>query len=386
MKYTDYYNHLLIESWKTYKPSSNPKVLLYDFYVLSYLSTLPLGPEQKGFSGGLMGRNSNEVRLDIEHAQSVLLPLLVNKLKNALFLAICAEIRHIFDNEQKWSKYKNNQLLKYYVRYYKSLSGNIPPEFQYKRDVKNPRVRADSSYYVVSYKAAMLAIKKSGSNTTAFAELAADLFNNMTWTNAFGGKKWAAIAEGYLLLVKANTNNQKQVAIDHAYDLQHNTGTALNKVKDFSIDGFDWLQIALDHKRDAKSMYELLPYCSSDMKKLALEAFKISNVKKPDGIIKTNLFNKPSSYNIGDELVLNGQDYKVYGTIVDKNKLNEAFVIGYSDSGDSDSKKSIYQIKITKIEGNAPKNYSVNKIVIVKYKYMENWEIISNKNESNSYI
>lgn len=90
-------NFILNESWKTYTPSKNPKILLYDFYVLSYLSTLPLDSSQKGFSGTFVGRNASEVKLDIEHAQSVLLPLMVKQIKNALFLAICAETRHVFD-------------------------------------------------------------------------------------------------------------------------------------------------------------------------------------------------------------------------------------------------------------------------------------------------
>jgi hypothetical protein len=284
MKYTDYYSYLILtEGWKTYKPSNNPEILLYDFYVLSYLTTLPIGPEQKGFGGNLIGRSPNEVKLDIEHAQSVLLPVLVKKLKNALFLAICAEIRHMFDNKQKYDSYKNNSLLKYYVRYYTDLSGNVPPEFAPKRDVKSPRVTPKSDSYLTSYNAAMMAIKKSGSNKSGFVELARQLFKTMKWHSSYGGDKWAEICSGYLLLDKAHTNNEKQVAIDHAYDLQHNTGTALNKVDDFKVNGsFDWIQKALDYKRDVGSMYELLPHCSSDMRKLALEAFKIASVKKPE--------------------------------------------------------------------------------------------------------
>jgi hypothetical protein len=40
----------LIESWKNYTVSTNPEILLYDFYVVSYLTTLPLDPAQKVFS------------------------------------------------------------------------------------------------------------------------------------------------------------------------------------------------------------------------------------------------------------------------------------------------------------------------------------------------
>ena len=296
MKYTDYYSYLH-EGWTTYKPSNNQKVLLYDFYVLSYLSTLPLDPTQKGYSGNLIGRDPNEIKLDIEHAQSVLLPILVKKLKNTLFLSICAELRHLFDKPQDYSLFKDNKLCKYYIRYYSSLTGSIPAEFKPNRDVKNPRVTAQERSYLISYKAAMMAIKKAGSSTTAFAQLAGDLFKQMKWGTSYGGNKWSAI--------------------DHAYDLQHNTGTALNKVKDFAINSnFEWIQVALDHKRNAKSMYELLPHCSSDMRKLALEAFKIANVKKPSKLQTKNSEPAPEKQN-GEITVTPGVIYNIekYGCL-----------------------------------------------------------------------
>ena len=315
MKYTDYYSYLH-EGWTTYKPSNNQKVLLYDFYVLSYLSTLPLDPTQKGYSGNLIGRDPNEIKLDIEHAQSVLLPILVKKLKNALFLSICAELRHLFDKPQDYSLFKDNKLCKYYIRYYNSFV-SLPAQFKPNRDVKNPRVTPQERSYLISYKAAMMAIKKAGSSTTAFAQLAGDLFKQMKWGTSYGGNKWSEIADGYLLLAKSHTNNEKQIAIDHAYDLQHNTGTALNKVKDFAINSnFEWIQVALDHKRNAKSMYELLPHCSSDMRKLALEAFKIANVKKPSKLQTKNSEPAPEKQN-GEITVTPGVIYNIekYGCL-----------------------------------------------------------------------
>jgi hypothetical protein len=395
MKYTDYYSHLN-EGWTTYKPSNNQKVLLYDFYVLSYLSTLPLDPTQKGYSGTLLGRNPNEIKLDIEYAQSVLLPILVKKLKNALFLGVCAELRHIFDKRQDYSLFKDNKLCKYYLRYYSSLTGNVPDEFKPNRDVKNPRVTAKEKSYLISYKAAMMAIKKAGSSTTAFAELARDLFKEMDWNSSYGGNKWAEIADGYLLLAKSHTNNEKQIAIDHAYDLQHNTGTALNKVKDFAIDtNFEWIQVALDHKRDAKSMYELLPQCSSDMRKLALEAFKIANVKKPaalqnpeqkpSGDSLKDLSNRPE-FNVGDEVVYTGEyqgkPYKLYGQIVNKlNKLAEAD--DFLHKGTNKIKQD-YKIAITKIKGVPPAGISAGQLFNIVASEVKKLKLAVKRTEPNT--
>ena len=341
MKYTDYYKHLMLnESWKTYVPSSNPKIMLYDFYVLSYLSTLPISSEQKGFRGNLIGRDPSDVKLDIEHAESVLLPVLVKKLKNALFFAICSEIRHLFDKRQDFEPYKNNRLLKHYVRYYRGLTGNVPPVFAPERDVKRPRVTPQSDSYLTSYKAAMMAIEKSSSSKTAFAELARRLFKTMEWDSSYGGSNWASICDGYLLLEKAQTNHEKQVAIDHAYDLQHNTGTALNKVSDFKLNGsFDWIKKALDHKRYAASMYELLPECSSDMRKLALEAFKIAGVKNPQSYRDDAVDSKNAAANSNKQAVSSddrimdmpryGCTFFVNSTKPDANIINKFIAQGF---------------------------------------------------------
>jgi hypothetical protein len=311
---------ILSEGWVDYKVSNNPKVLLYDFYVLSYLSTLPLSSDKKGFSGKMIGRDPNEIKLDIDHAQDVLLPVLAKKLKRGLFFGICAELRHLFDNDQKYGDLLKNKLLVSYARYYYETKSGLPKDLKTVRDFQTMRVKADSTEYKNSYEAAAKAIKKTGSTFEAFANLAGILFTECQWNSSYGGKAWAGIAEGYIRLIKAHTHEELQVAIDHAYDLQHNTGTALNKVKDFNINSsMTWLQLALDHKRDAKNMYELLPHCSSDMRKLALETFKVANVINPNKPKpEKNTDNK--SIKIGDIVSINYMGLVGTAEIVDDHK------------------------------------------------------------------
>jgi hypothetical protein len=288
MRYKDFF--LIDESWKDYKVSTNPEILLYDFYVVSYLSTLPLDPAQKGFSGTLIGRDANEIKLDIKNAEDKLLPVLRDKLSEALFIAICAEIRHITDRDQNYKDYKNNKLLKNYLRNYGMFKDdNLPDEFKPTRNVDRPQQEPSNTGYLHSFKAATKAIKDTGSSREQFATLCAELFRKMKWTEMYGGKKWAEIADAYVLLNKTpQTNAQLQVAIDHAYDLQHNTGTVLNKVKTYYNKGdISWLEKALDFKANLKNVYSLLPRCSSDMRKLALEAFKTAGIKK--GTLETTV-------------------------------------------------------------------------------------------------
>jgi len=288
MRYKDFF--LIDESWKDYKVSTNPEILLYDFYVVSYLSTLPLDPAQKGFSGTLIGRDANEIKLDIKNAEDKLLPVLRDKLSEALFIAICAEIRHITDRDQNYKDYKNNKLLKNYLRNYGMFKDdNLPDEFKPTRNVDRPQQEPSNTGYLHSFKAATKAIKDTGSSREQFATLCAELFRKMEWPAMYGGKKWAEIADAYVLLNKTpQTNAQLQVAIDHAYDLQHNTGTVLNKVKTYYNKGdISWLEKALDFKANLKNVYSLLPRCSSDMRKLALEAFKTAGIKK--GTLETTV-------------------------------------------------------------------------------------------------
>lgn len=306
MKYRDFF---LLESWKDYVVSTNPETLLYDFYVLSYLTTLNVDPTQKGYTGTFIGREANEIKLDIKEAESKLLPVLRDKLSEALFIAICAEIRHVIDNPQRWGEYANNKLLKQYIRNYQ-LFKTGPVEFEPTRNVGQTSLKPKETSYLQSFKAATKAIKDTGSSREQFALLAADLFRKMSWSAAYGGEKWAQIAEAYVMLQKdPQSTSQLQIAIDHAYDLQHNTGAVLNKVKDYYIkNDITWLQKALDFKANLKSVYQLLPKCSSDMRKLALEAFKAAGVKKDTlekttargGVVKsdketTGLSKKPSS-------------------------------------------------------------------------------------------
>lgn len=270
-----YRNFFLLESWKNYTVSNNPEVLLYDFYLLSYLTTLSLSPDQKGFTGTLIGRDASEIRMDISKAENTLLPVLRKQLSDALFIAVCAEIRHILDRSQNWEKYRGNVLLKSYIQNYgMSTSHKIPREMK-PRGEKPPMITQQVDYRK-SYSAVMKALKDTGSTPEQFVRLCADLFKNGRWDSSYGGPKWAEIAEAWILLNKSpQTNQQLQVAIDHAYDLQHNTGTVLNKVVNYYINGdITWLKKALDHKADLKNIRELMIRASSDMRKLALEAFK----------------------------------------------------------------------------------------------------------------
>ena len=287
-------SNFLTEAAVNYKiGSGNPEKMLYDFYVLSFISTINLSPEKAktgtfgdiGFQGGFLGK-SDRVKEDIEYAQDVLLPVLKEKLIKGLFVSICAEIRHIKDRPQNYANtpLATSKVFRDYYRNYSLMDKGMPKEFELKRLREPKSAIPKSEGYKRSYQAATKAIKDAGSTPYEFVQMCEYAFKNMSWAASYGGKNWAAICAGYRLLVDSKSKDQVSVAIDHAYDLEHNTGAALNKVKDFYIkdekgtEDFDWMGKALDLKRDAKSMNKLIEKCSGDMKRLALQAMALSPI------------------------------------------------------------------------------------------------------------
>jgi len=250
---------LLSEASVSYKiGSGRPDIMLYDFYVLGFISGINLSPEKQstqtfgelGYQGGFSER-SDRVKQDIAHANEVLLPVLKDKLLKGLFVSICAEIRHIKDRPQTYSgtPLAESKLFKKYYQYY-TLLDKVPQELAPGRLREPKSAKPAQTGYLKSYQAAHRALKETNTTPEDFVKLCEYAFRNMSWSPSYGGKNWANICKGYLLLKDSNTTDKMSVAIDHVYDLEHNTGAALNKVKDFYItdkkgkEQITWLQDA----------------------------------------------------------------------------------------------------------------------------------------------
>jgi len=355
VKFQDY----LIESWKDYKLSNSPKVLLYDFYLLSYLSSLILDPGTRkavgltgvGYSGKFFGREGKELDEDIQNAQRKLLPFLGTKLSQALFIAVSSELRHVLDRKQQWSKFKHikNKTFRKYIRTLRLMSDDELKDFHPTRNLERPELEIESRGRKIAYKAAKKAIKETGGNVIDFARMSADAFKDLNWTTAYGGNVWAEIAQGYIDLRQALDNYNPKApspssesaekliaAIDHAFDLEHNTGTVLNKVTYFDVGGYDWIKKALDNKRDA-DMYSIASNASSDMRKLGHEVLKVAGIqdkqlkkvsaeagiptkenKKIAGSDKSKVTITPSELRIGDKIKIKANDE--VGTVEKINK------------------------------------------------------------------
>jgi len=385
VKFQDY----LIESWKDYKLSNSPKVLLYDFYLLSYLSSLILDPGTRkevgltgvGYSGKFFGREGKELDEDIQNAQRKLLPFLGTKLSQALFIAIASELRHVLDRIQQWSKFKHtdNKTFKKYIRTLRLMSDNELKDFHPTRNLERPELEVDSKGRKVAYQAAKKAIKETGGNVIDFARMSADAFKDLNWSQAYGGEAWADIAQGYIDLRQALNNYNPEApspssesaekliaAIDHAFDLEHNTGTVLNKVNYFDVGGYNWIKKALDDKRDA-DMYSIASKASSDMRKLGHEVLKVAGIqdkqlkkvpaeagiptKKNKKIAEVTSIENPSSIPIGSIVENGNNQFAGQVTYVnDSSKIVKVKIIGVKEQ---DNKKYLgavfrYTFKVIK--------------------------------------
>lgn len=260
------HNRSLLESGE-YIVSTDKEKLLFDFYALSFIKTANLNPLSKGSVASFIG-NSEEVTSLIEDAEQKLLPRLRKDLLDAVFFAICCEMRHadlgwMFDFSDV--KKQSFPLLKKY--------SEVQPEDDFYDDRGSDNLQ--------SYQQAYEAAKKIGAdqNPKEFVSECAVAFTSGAFDAGWGGKPWRNICDGWLRLYNATKLSDIYVAIDYVYHLQHNNDTVFNKVKEYYKSGhLEWLEAALDFKYNIKNIREILPYCSSDMRKIAQKAFKIANI------------------------------------------------------------------------------------------------------------
>jgi len=250
-----------------YNVSNDPEKILYDFYVLSYLSTLNLDVTAKNANVSFFGDIEEYTSL-IEDAENKLLPYLKTEMLSAVFYALCCEIRYINSSDTDVdilrTTYKQypfiNSYRKYIFRYY----GEVEREKSYKK-----------------------IISLVGNNNVNFVQAAKFIFENWAWDEAYGGQAWATICDGWLRLYNSSNKKDLYISIDHLYDLEHNTGSVFNKLEKYLKKGTtDWLRNALNLKAKIKSIHTVLPLCSSDMKKIALQVLKKANIKPASDDIK----------------------------------------------------------------------------------------------------
>ena len=352
---------------------------MYDFYVLDYLKSILDWPS-KNF------RDLPEDLIDsVNNAVKNLYPALRQELLDAVFYAVCAEIRYAenvnrrdhnrriaksnskFEKLYKlWAKYRNfhgkslsqrEELTDIYDIRKPSSKSRVPESEKDNREERN-----------LSYKAANYAIENSGYSRADFMEMCEELYHNGSWDNSYGGTAWGNICKGWLELNSAdkidpNVKEVKEVdydaglknkdgkeikttkkseskstktakkpmsvAIDHIYDLQHNTDTVFNKLKSYYKGGYGWIKTALDDKANVESYHSLLNKASGTVKSMALPILynKLGQTWEKEMKIQKPVDTHPQVTSMGDALTQSIDDVDVGDCFQPSNNLESYRII-----------------------------------------------------------
>jgi hypothetical protein len=289
----------LVESI-TYSAPTHPQYLLYDFYIISYIRKLIIDPRHKSFTGNF--NQPEHLKDDIDYATEKLYPTLKSHILSVLFLSIVAEFRHAeaycYGEEYEREKF---DLYKGFFEIYNPDDDDETTNDRHGREIDKG---AHSKNYKLAWQAVRSLLKKTGKKKQDFVKVAKEIFG-MNWEESYGGQPWVNICDAWFRLDRAKSFDDVSVSIDHVYDLQHNSGFALNKLEVYRE---SWVARALDRKRDATDIRQLIPYASGGAKKLALQMLRAAGVKSSNN-------NTPVTTNL-DKIVWSGGEYN--GGVWDK--------------------------------------------------------------------
>lgn len=272
-------NFLLTEAFNNfeYKIPENKKHLLFDFYILI---SLPIENIKEK-------RGGHEASIIANEAKNKIINYLQPQLLEEVLFSVCAEFRHIIDNNDSSDildlAQKNNMkdFIKKYISYYSIKKSNLGEKF-----LTDKRIRSDISGNTErtgSYKA----YKYSKVNNLEFIKFAQKCFTDLKWRDSYGGDAWAAICSGWIRLYDANDINSKIIAIDHVFDLQHNTDTVFNKILDYNIDGdYSWINVALTKKRNAIDLYDMWNDMSPQLQLFSAYIIKLGTGKDYESYLR----------------------------------------------------------------------------------------------------
>ena len=299
------YSNLFQEKFYDYNIPQDKKTLMYDFYVINYLEYLLTLPS-KGFRD-----LPDDIVESVKNMADNLYPYLKTELLDAVFFAICAEFRHFDSNSYRGENTRRieqsndtvKDFFKNFMKYYKFHMKGVKDQEELSKvfGVRKPSTqkrppqveKTNEASRLLSYKAVNYALEKTGLSRRNFVEIANDAFKKMKWNSSYGGDAWSGICRGWLALDSAekmstqsavapqrdegSKKSKKETAqeitiptaIDHIYDLQHNTDTVFNKLKAYYKGGYGWIKDALDNKANVKSYYELLSKASGTVRTIA---------------------------------------------------------------------------------------------------------------------
>jgi hypothetical protein len=322
------YQRILNEKYYSYEPPADFIKCVGDFYLLDYFNYL-IADKKRTDIAPTHFREDDDLKDSIVDAYKKLIPYLKKLLLGYVFYSISSEMTTSMAgiNKQWIAKYghgaghpfgekKINDTLnilskkvsdedfllikKFYVSLLDMIKAN-PFELPEWGGNLNTHIAEDSVVRSLVPKI----LNELGISNYKFVELAKICFNRkLGWAFQYAGKNWQNICDAYLRLDDATSFNETSVAIDHVIDLQHNTGSVFNKLRDLSNDRFmpiialDSLAHLLDLKASITDYRQLLqPYkgiyfCSGTIRLIAQRILKERNQQKIEIKDSPNLIKK----------------------------------------------------------------------------------------------
>jgi len=183
----------VMKSTWTYPLPTDKSLLLFDFYMLINL------PEPR----------DSELSKLLDEARWKIMNYLKPHLLDAVFFAVCAEFRHVLDENsvsnligffKKHGGESGEKFIREYGMAFNVLTGNKREFFDTTRLDLSSRFTNDNRGYQDSYAAVKAGIKKSGIDNSTFMELAETSYRSLNWRSMFGGTAWANICHAWLIL------------------------------------------------------------------------------------------------------------------------------------------------------------------------------------------
>jgi hypothetical protein len=302
---------------------SDPKVALADFYMLGMLMKVPTTGWSMDSRDKIVGAHGESgvmrtiprdatgrlagARLDwftdsIDEAKEVAIPIMRKRMSDAVWFSVSAELRHFFQRTQDKELMDlpiAQELARALALQTSRPTGVILPEprEQYKMN-SSDRVNANAAFND--------ARKRGGYTRRDVALFAERAFREGKWSPSYGGPKWGDIAahlahledesimgetiktwrDGKFIdtgILSDRAYENMAVAIDRAYDLQHNTGGVLNKLRTYadSSGSYGWIQQMLDFKAAVVNPRELMHLVSPTMRRIATAVFGDTRASNP---------------------------------------------------------------------------------------------------------
>jgi hypothetical protein len=147
-------------------------------------------------------------------------------------------------------------------------------------------IRESKSFFPKGSEIYKEALKAMGWTPIQGAEYFQTAFTSLRFFKNYGGQSWASIAKAYKRLITAHTLQENIIAIDHIYDLEHNTGSIFEKDSFYYQNtsgfppemglrpGYLWIEATLDAKAAFTSSWDFYGVVSPQLRQFVARISK----------------------------------------------------------------------------------------------------------------